>query len=88
MVLRRASGNALTGRKPLALPPPGERGTVEATTDQRGRFAFPQVPAAEVDLLVGDYAKAKRVLGWTPRTSFPELVRMMVDADVKLLESR
>jgi GDPmannose 4,6-dehydratase len=40
---------------------------------------------AEVDLLVGDASKAGEVLGWKPRTSFPELVRMMVDADVEQL---
>jgi GDPmannose 4,6-dehydratase len=40
---------------------------------------------AEVDLLVGDASKAKRVLGWEPRTSFEELIRLMVDADTKLL---
>ena len=38
---------------------------------------------AEVDRLVGDASKAKRVLGWTPRTSFQELVRLMVEAVVK-----
>jgi GDPmannose 4,6-dehydratase len=43
---------------------------------------------AEVDLLVGSYDKAEKVLGWKPRTSFPELVRMMVDADVMLLEGK
>ena len=37
---------------------------------------------AEVDLLLGDPAKAKRVLGWTPRVTFKELVRLMVDADL------
>jgi GDPmannose 4,6-dehydratase len=36
---------------------------------------------AEVDLLIGDAAKAKRVLGWQAKTSFPELVRIMVSAD-------
>lgn len=36
----------------------------------------------EVDVLCGDASKAQRVLGWTPKTRFPELVRMMVDADV------
>jgi GDPmannose 4,6-dehydratase len=36
---------------------------------------------AEVDLLIGDYAKAKEKLGWEPTVRFPELVRMMVDAD-------
>ena len=40
---------------------------------------------AEVDLLVGDYGKAERQLGWTPTTSFEELIRLMVDADTKLL---
>ncbi|MDX6696664.1 MAG: GDPmannose 4,6-dehydratase [Solirubrobacteraceae bacterium] len=40
---------------------------------------------AEVDHLIGDYAKAKRLLGWEPRTSFEELIRLMVDADVELL---
>jgi GDPmannose 4,6-dehydratase len=40
---------------------------------------------AEVDLLVGDAAKAKRVLGWEPRTTFEELIRLMVRADLALL---
>ncbi|MGH2947328.1 MAG: GDP-mannose 4,6-dehydratase [Solirubrobacteraceae bacterium] len=40
---------------------------------------------AEVDLLVGDSSKAKRDLGWEPRTSFEELIRLMVDADLKAL---
>ncbi len=40
---------------------------------------------AEVDLLVGDASKARRVLGWEPQVSFEELVKMMVDADMALL---
>lgn len=40
---------------------------------------------AEVDHLIGDSSKAKRMLGWEPRTSFEELIRMMVDADLALL---
>jgi GDPmannose 4,6-dehydratase len=36
---------------------------------------------AEVDLLIGDYSKAKAKLGWEPTVRFKELVRMMVDAD-------
>jgi GDPmannose 4,6-dehydratase len=40
---------------------------------------------AEVDHLIGDYSKAKRDLGWEPRTSFEQLIRLMVDADLKLL---
>ena len=39
---------------------------------------------AEVDYLIGDYSKAKSVLGWSPKTSFPELVKMMVDADIEM----
>ena len=37
---------------------------------------------AEVDLLVADPAKARRVLGWAPRVTFEQLVEMMVDADM------
>ncbi len=40
----------------------------------------------EVADLRGDASKAKEVLGWEPRTTFEDLVRIMVDADVKLLE--
>jgi GDPmannose 4,6-dehydratase len=39
---------------------------------------------AEVDLLIGDPAKAKAELGWEPRVSFPELVAMMVENDIAL----
>ncbi|MFZ5595900.1 MAG: GDP-mannose 4,6-dehydratase [Bacillota bacterium] len=41
------------------------------------------VRPAEVDLLVGDPSLAARELGWTPRTSFKELVSLMVDADME-----
>jgi GDPmannose 4,6-dehydratase len=40
---------------------------------------------AEVDHLIGDRSKASRDLGWEPRTSFEELIRLMVDADLRLL---
>jgi GDPmannose 4,6-dehydratase len=40
---------------------------------------------AEVDLLVGDSAKAKRQLGWEPKTDFEELITLMVDADLEAL---
>lgn len=49
------------------------------TMDQR--FMRP----AEVDLLVGDPSKAKRVLGWEPHVAFEELVEMMVKADIDRL---
>lgn len=38
---------------------------------------------AEVDYLIGDASKAKKVLGWTAKTSFKELVKMMVEADLE-----
>lgn len=50
---------------------------------QDERFMRP----AEVDLLVGDPSKAGRELGWEPAVSFPELVKMMVDADMRLVQS-
>ena len=43
---------------------------------------------AEVDLLVGDASKASAAFGWQPKTSFSELVRLMVDADLELLRNR
>ena len=48
---------------------------------QDPRFMRP----AEVDLLLGDASKARRVLGWQPQTSFEGLVRLMVDADLELI---
>jgi GDPmannose 4,6-dehydratase len=36
---------------------------------------------AEVDLLIGDASKAKKILGWEPKTTFAELVKIMVQAD-------
>ncbi len=49
---------------------------------QDERFMRP----AEVDLLIGDPAKARNVLGWQPKTSFTELVQSMVQADIDLLK--
>ena len=42
---------------------------------------------AEVDLLIGDFSKAKEQLGWEPKTSFADLVKLMIDADLDLLET-
>jgi len=41
---------------------------------------------ADVDILLGDPSKARRVLGWEPRTKFKELVRIMLEADVQQLD--
>jgi GDPmannose 4,6-dehydratase len=45
------------------------------------------VRPTEVDILLGDSAKAKKKLGWKPKVDFKGLVRMMVDADMKLVDS-
>ncbi len=49
---------------------------------QDPRFMRP----ADVNLLISDPSKARRVLGWEPRVTFEELIRMMVDADLALVE--
>ena len=43
---------------------------------------------SEVDILIGDAAKAKRILGWEPKTKFKQLAQLMVDADVQLLADK
>jgi len=50
---------------------------------QDPRFMRP----AEVDHLIGDASRARRILGWEPTVSFEELVRMMVDADLERLHN-
>ena len=42
---------------------------------------------AEVDLLIGDSSKAERKLGWKPKTTFKALVKLMVEADIELLNA-
>lgn len=55
--------------------------------DYKKHIAFDNplhIRPAEVDYLVGDAAKARKVLGWEPKTSFKELVKMMVKADLEI----
>jgi GDPmannose 4,6-dehydratase len=54
----------------------------ERYVDFDPRFMRP----AEVDILIGDYSKAKRILGWEPRVKFKELAEMMVASDLELAE--
>lgn len=46
------------------------------------------VRPAEIDVLVGDYSKAQRVLGWQPEVDFRRLIRLMVDADLERWRQR
>jgi GDPmannose 4,6-dehydratase len=43
---------------------------------------------AEVDVLCGDYSKARELLGWKPKTKFHQLVGRMIEKDVSLLEDK
>jgi GDPmannose 4,6-dehydratase len=43
---------------------------------------------AEVDLLIGNPAKAKKILDWEPKVRFEDLVRIMVDADIALVQAK
>jgi GDPmannose 4,6-dehydratase len=54
----------------------------ERYVDFDPRFMRP----AEVDILIGDFSKAKRILGWEPRVKFKQLAEMMVASDLELAE--
>jgi GDPmannose 4,6-dehydratase len=72
------------------------RACCEIAFDEAGLGGYEQyvtidpsfVRPAEVDHLIGDPAKAERDLGWKPRTSFEELIRLMTRADLELLRPR
>ncbi len=57
-------------------------GDIEQYVEIDPRFVRP----AEVDLLIGDYSKAEAKLGWKPKTTFEELIRLMTRADLELLK--
>jgi GDPmannose 4,6-dehydratase len=58
---------------------------VELESDDHVRIDERYLRPAEVEHLVGDPSKAREKLGWEPRTSFDEMIRRMVDADLELL---
>ncbi len=55
----------------------------ESYVKQDPKFMRP----AEVDVLRGDYSKAQNDLGWKPKTTFEQLVKIMVDNDIKLIQN-
>jgi len=60
-----------------------EKGILKSTGKQVVGIDPRYYRPTEVDLLLGDYSKAKHLLGWEPKTTFKELVRIMVEADYK-----
>jgi GDPmannose 4,6-dehydratase len=66
-----------------ALESAGLHGGIEKYVD----FDKEQLRPSEVDSLVGDATKARQTLGWVPRTTFQELVDLMVRNDIRLLTS-
>ncbi|HEY5139707.1 MAG TPA: GDP-mannose 4,6-dehydratase, partial [Methylococcales bacterium] len=54
----------------------------EKYVEQDSRYCRP----TEVDLLLGDASKAKKVLGWQPKITFKQLAKMMTDTDMKIAE--
>lgn len=58
---------------------------VHAGLDWRDHVVVDQklLRPADIDQLVGDASKARKTLGWRPRVSFPELIKMMMEADTK-----
>ena len=63
-----------------------ERGIDVSTGETRVEIDPRYLRPTEVELLLGDATKAKEKLGWTPSTTFEELVDLMVDADLELAE--
>lgn len=61
-------------------------GRVGLDWKQHVEFDATYLRPSEVDLLIGDYSKAKSVLGWEPKTRMRELANIMVDADLELVQ--
>lgn len=66
-------------------------GVKEVGIDTRTKKALVEINPqffrpAEVDLLIGDYSKAEKELGWKPKVKFNKLVKIMVENDLKLIE--
>lgn len=77
-----ATGDAYTVRDFLALA----FDEVGLDWERHVRFDERYLRPSEVDAVVGDASKAKSMLGWEPQVRTPELVRIMVNADIKALD--
>lgn len=63
-----------------------ERGIDKATKKVYVEISPEYFRPAEVELLIGDYSKAKKDFGWQPRTLFKDLVNLMLEYDIKKIE--
>jgi GDPmannose 4,6-dehydratase len=79
-----ATGEAHSVREFLELAAKHAEIDLEGVVETDPRYLRP----AEVDLLIGDASRAERDLGWKPKVSFEELVRMMVDTDMELARTQ
>lgn len=77
-----ATGETYSVKEFLSLAADYARVSLKDVVEIDPRYFRP----AEVDLLIGDASKAQRELGWKPKIKFEELVRSMVEADLKLVE--
>jgi hypothetical protein len=73
-----------TGTFGITTPINGET----ATFGNGSTFGFAAKSPAEVDALIGDASKAKKVLNWEPKTKWKALAELMVDADIQLLDDK
>ena len=67
---------------------PDEKGILKSTGKEVVGINPRYFRPAEVDLLIGNAAKAKEKLGWEPKTTFKELVKIMVEADYRKAKDR
>jgi GDPmannose 4,6-dehydratase len=80
----REAGMELVWEKRSGIETGVEKKTGKIRVEQDASYYRP----TEVDLLIGDASKAKKILGWQPKTKFAELVKLMVKADIEKVGKR
>ncbi len=75
----REAGMELAWEKKAGVEVGVEKKTGKVRVEQDSSYYRP----TEVDLLIGDASKAKKILGWSPKTKFADLVKLMVKADIE-----
>lgn len=65
-----------------------EKGILKSTSKEVVNIDPKYFRLTEVDLLIGDYSKAKKILNWEPKTKFKDLVKIMVNSDFENLKKQ